>query len=157
MTMPTWLRPGPVYVKRHVRNKGDLLVDEAELIKANPQYAHVRFNNGRETTVSLCNLAPHPRQVNGDCNDLNKTSIENTETRDCAQPDFLPSTSDKPLNNDEPSEATNISPGKPSLPYVVLADCDDLLFVMNYSSVFCDVLLVKNYSAGVNAGILSFC
>ena len=112
VTMSTWLRPDPVYVKRHVRNKGDLLVDEAKLIEANPQYAHVRFNNGRETTVSLCDLAPHPRQVNGDCNDLNKTSIENTETRNCAQSDFFPSTSDKPLNNDEPSEATNTSPGE---------------------------------------------
>ena len=69
-------------------------MDEAELIKVNPHYAHVRFNNGRETTVSLRDLAPHPRQVNGDCNDLNKTSIENTETRDCARSDFLPSTND---------------------------------------------------------------
>ena len=114
--MPTWLRPGPVYVKCHVRNKGDLLVDEAKLIEANPQYAHVRFNNGRETTVSLCDLAPHPRQVNGDCNDLNKTFIENIETRDCAQSDFLPSTSDEPLNNNEPSEATNTSTGETQSP-----------------------------------------
>ena len=116
VTVPTWLRPGPVYVKRHMRNKGDLLVDEAELIEANPQYAYVRFNNGRETTVSLRDLAPHPRQVNGDCNDLNKTSIENTETGDFAQSDFLPSTSDEPLNNDERSEATNTSQGETQPP-----------------------------------------
>ena len=64
-------------------------MDEAELIEANPQYAHVRFNNGRETTVSLRNLAPHPQQVNGECNDLNKMSIENTETHDCARSDLL--------------------------------------------------------------------
>ena len=157
VTMPTWLRPGLVYVKHHLRNKGDLLVDEAKLIEANPQYARVRFNNGRETTVSLRDLAPHPRQVNGDCNDLNKTSIENTETRDCAQSDFLPSTSDEPLNNDEPSEATNTSPGETQPPLHRSSRLRDLLFIMEYSSVFCDVLLVKNYSTGVNVGILSFC
>ena len=42
MSMPTWLRPGTVYVNRHVRSKGALLADDAELIEANPQYAHDR-------------------------------------------------------------------------------------------------------------------
>ena len=64
----------------------------------------------------LRDLAPHPRQVNGDCNNLNKTSIENTKTRDCARSDILPSTSDEPLNNDEPSEATNTSSGETQPP-----------------------------------------
>ena len=59
--IPSWLStPGPVLLKRHVRNsKYDPLVDEAELIEANPQYAHVRLCNGRETTVSLRDLAPY--------------------------------------------------------------------------------------------------
>ena len=96
----------------HVRNKGYFLVDDAELIEANPQYAHIRFNNGCETTVLLRDLAPHPQQVNGDCNDLNKTSVENTETRYCARSDFLQSTSDEPFTTDEPSETTNTSSGK---------------------------------------------
>ena len=34
------------------------LVDEVELIEANPQYAHIRYQNGRESTVSLRDLAP---------------------------------------------------------------------------------------------------
>ena len=80
--MPTWLRPDLVYAKGHVRSKGDLLVHNAELIEVKPQYAHARFNNGRETTVSLRDLAPHPQQANSDCNDPNKMPIENTETRD---------------------------------------------------------------------------
>ena len=60
-SVPSWLlSPGPVLVKRHVRSsKYDPLVDEAELLEANPQYAHVRLNNGRETTVSLRDLAPY--------------------------------------------------------------------------------------------------
>ena len=47
-------------MKKHVRNsKYDPLVDEAVLIEANPQYAHVRLEDGRETTLSLRDLAPY--------------------------------------------------------------------------------------------------
>ena len=46
-------------MKRNVRrSKYDPLVDEVDLIEANPQYAHVRLQNGRETTVSIRQLAP---------------------------------------------------------------------------------------------------
>ena len=59
-SLPSWLlSPGPVYLKRHVRtSKYDPLVDEVELIEANPQYAHVRLPDGKESTVSLRHLAP---------------------------------------------------------------------------------------------------
>ena len=33
-------------------------MDEVDLLDANPYYAQVRLRNGRETTVSLCQLAP---------------------------------------------------------------------------------------------------
>ena len=48
MAVPSWLSsPGPVLVKKHVRNsKYDDLVEEAELIEANPQYAHIRLSSG---------------------------------------------------------------------------------------------------------------
>ena len=100
-------------MKRHVRNKGDLFADDAELIEANPQYAHVKLNNGRETTVSLRDLAPHPQQINSDCSDPTKTSVQNTETSDCVRSDILPSTGNESL----PSEAPNTSSDKapPSL------------------------------------------
>ena len=54
-SVPTWLcTPGPVLFKRHVRHsKAKPLVDQVELLQANPQYAHVRCPDGRETTVSL--------------------------------------------------------------------------------------------------------
>ena len=41
--VPTWLStPGPVLLKRRVRaSKSDSLVDEVQLLQANPQYAHV--------------------------------------------------------------------------------------------------------------------
>ena len=33
-------------------------MEEVELLEANPQYAHVRLPDGRETTVSIRHLAP---------------------------------------------------------------------------------------------------
>ena len=58
-SMPSWLNPGPVYLKRRVRtSKHEPLVDEVELLEANPNYAHIRFPDGREDTVSLSHLAP---------------------------------------------------------------------------------------------------
>lgn len=59
-SIPTWLAtPGPVYFKRQVRtSKMDPLVDEVELLQANPHYAHVRYPDGRETTVATKHLAP---------------------------------------------------------------------------------------------------
>ena len=59
-SFPSWLaHPGPVYVKKHVRgSKYEPLVEEAELIEANPEYAFIRLKSGHETTVSLRDLAP---------------------------------------------------------------------------------------------------
>ena len=59
-SLPSWLlEPGKVLLRRFVRHsKQEPLVDEVELLEANPQYAHVRFPNGRETTVSVRDLAP---------------------------------------------------------------------------------------------------
>lgn len=39
-SLPSWLsHPGPVLIKRHVRNKPDDLVDEVQLLRANSHYA----------------------------------------------------------------------------------------------------------------------
>lgn len=59
-SVPTWLAtPGPVWLKRQARqSKYEPIVDEVELLEANPQYAHVRFQDGREATVSVRHLAP---------------------------------------------------------------------------------------------------
>ena len=54
--LQSWLKPGPIFVKKHIRNKDDSLVEEAELIECNPTYAHVRLSSGRETTVSVRNI-----------------------------------------------------------------------------------------------------
>ena len=60
-SMPSWLANGnsKVLLKRHVRSsKYDPLVDEVELLEANHQYAHIRYPDGRESTVSTQHLAP---------------------------------------------------------------------------------------------------
>ena len=59
-SIPSWLTiPGPVYMylKCHVRtSKTEPLVDEVELIRVNSHYAHVRYPDGRETTLSSRHL-----------------------------------------------------------------------------------------------------
>ncbi|XP_069936407.1 uncharacterized protein [Cherax quadricarinatus] len=59
-SVPHWLcHPGPVLLKSHRRmNKTDPLVEEVELLQANPHYAYIRYQNGEETTVSIRHLAP---------------------------------------------------------------------------------------------------
>ena len=59
--MPSWLTPGPVLLRKFIRtSKHDDLVEEVQLTHINPNYAHVHYKNGRESTVSLSDLAPCP-------------------------------------------------------------------------------------------------
>ena len=59
-SLPSWLSgPGTVLMKRPVRSsKTDSLVDEVELLQANPHYAHVRYSDGKVDTVATKHLAP---------------------------------------------------------------------------------------------------
>ena len=62
VSLPTWLQnPGPVLLWRFVRtSKHDPLVDQVQLTEANPAYALVEYPDGRQSTVSLRDLAPCP-------------------------------------------------------------------------------------------------
>ena len=64
-SVPSWLiTPGPVLLKHHVyTSKDDPLVDEVEVLQANPQYAHIRYAAGRETTLSIRHLVPLPEDT----------------------------------------------------------------------------------------------
>jgi hypothetical protein len=59
-SVPSWLTPAQtVLLKNHNRrSKYDPLVEEVDLIEVNPEYALIRHNNGKESTVSLKHLAP---------------------------------------------------------------------------------------------------
>ena len=65
-SVPSWLsEPGKVLLKRFVKNsKYEPDVTEVELLEANPQYVHIKYPNGRESTVSLRHLAPIERNDN---------------------------------------------------------------------------------------------
>ena len=58
-SLPHWLvQPGTVLLRRFIRNKNQPRVDTVELIEANSNFAHIRFPDGRESTVSVSDLAP---------------------------------------------------------------------------------------------------
>ena len=75
-TLPSWLKPDLVFVKKHARNKDKPLVEEAELIEFNPSYAHVRLSNGCETIMSTRDVAPRVQ------NDASESEIESEKSRD---------------------------------------------------------------------------
>ena len=62
-SLPSWLTsPGPILLRKFVRSfKSDPLVERVELVTATPHYARVRYQDGRESTVSTSDLAPSPR------------------------------------------------------------------------------------------------
>jgi len=62
-SLPSWMiTPGTVLLK-FVRNKSDPLCEEVYLLDANPKSALIRFQDGRETTVSTSDLASAGRRV----------------------------------------------------------------------------------------------
>ena len=58
-----WLAaPGPVLLRKFNRStKQDDLVEEVDLVEANPSYAYIPYRDGRESSVALKDLAPSPR------------------------------------------------------------------------------------------------
>ena len=97
-SIPTWLtKPGPVFLRKHARrSKYEPVVQEVELLEANPEYAHVRFENGRESTVSLRDLAPH-----GDSHPV-ETSTPSAPSS-FVDPDLVPAAEvPVPVAHDEP-------------------------------------------------------
>ena len=54
-----YITQGPVLLHRYVyANKYKPLIDGVLSLEANLQYAHIRFTNGRKSTVSISDLAP---------------------------------------------------------------------------------------------------
>ena len=61
VSMASWMRPGPVLLRQFDRtSKSDPLVNEVKLTDVNPAFARVRYTDGRESSVSLRDLAPCP-------------------------------------------------------------------------------------------------
>ena len=55
---PNWItEPSPVYVRKHVRDEYDPVVEEMNLLHANKNYAVVRSPESRKVTVSARDIA----------------------------------------------------------------------------------------------------
>ena len=63
--MSYWLiTPETLLLKHHIHtSKDNPLVDNVELLQATPQYAHIRYTDGREMTVPIRHLAPLPEDT----------------------------------------------------------------------------------------------
>ena len=77
-SIPFWLTTGDTaLLKKHVRlNKSDPLVEEVTLIHVNPQYAHVKHSNGRESTVSIKHLAPPGNETAAESSENETATLE---------------------------------------------------------------------------------
>ena len=65
-SLPAWLSTtGPVMLRKFLRNhKNNVLVEEVQLLDANPQYVSIRYMDGKESSVSLNDLFPCPHGLN---------------------------------------------------------------------------------------------
>ena len=73
-------------LRKFVRlHKNDDLVDEVELINANPSYANIRYSDGRETSVSISDLSPCPRKPCQNEADFSKNLEDNDESSSLPQ------------------------------------------------------------------------
>ena len=80
-SLPTWLiTPNTVLLKRFVRNKSEPLCDEVELLDANPKTALVRSPDGRESTVSVSDLAPFSDMDDNEPCDVPETTSESKKS-----------------------------------------------------------------------------
>ncbi|KAL7637910.1 UNVERIFIED_CONTAM: hypothetical protein RMT77_011523 [Armadillidium vulgare] len=112
LSIPSWLvEPGSVLLKKYVRCKDDPLVEEVQLLEANPQFAHVRFPNGREDTVSIRDLAPAPAPA-PESESLRNSSDKSTISSNENLPVEIPHhnvTEEIGESNDEPAQDTSES------------------------------------------------
>ena len=106
-SVPSWLTtPGPVFIKRQVRtSKTDPLVDEVELLQANPHYAHVRSPDGRETTVATKQLAPRGQEMSHPPSQPEPVATKQLAPRG-QEMSHPPSQPEPGLNPDLPQEST---------------------------------------------------
>lgn len=78
-SLPNWLlKPGKVLLRKFVRNsKYEPSVIKVDLLEANFQYAKIRYGCGRESTVSIRDLAPcGALSINDHSYDLSKRQID---------------------------------------------------------------------------------
>ena len=89
----SWLSPSSVLLRKFVRsNKQDDLVEEVDLTQVNPTCAHIRYKDGQESTVSLNDLAPCPRNtfnIKNSALEVDKELINDSHSVESSQSDTI--------------------------------------------------------------------
>ena len=101
-------------LKRHNRsNKYDALVQEVELFEPNPQYAHVRYPNGREDTAATKYLAPASKRLSRKSLDQQPTdagNMDDVESMQDNEEEHAPTPNVRDDNGSLPGDANNDTP-----------------------------------------------
>ena len=108
-SFPSWLLlPGLVFLWRFIRNsKDDPLVTKVNLLEANSQCARIRYPDGRDSSVSLRDLAPYSSPSKNFVGDVSTSKMSedriyfNSQNHDCVDeiPDVC--TVDPPAESQE--------------------------------------------------------
>ncbi|KAK3745309.1 hypothetical protein RRG08_014457 [Elysia crispata] len=124
-TLPQWLSsPGPVLLKRNVRaSKYEPLVDTVELLDCNPLYDHVKLPDGKETTVSLHQLAP----IAGENEGIDVLNTPSTIQQPSMSEDSVPVSVDIQQITDQAQAQVNHSVKESNDPLEHFADTGNLL------------------------------
>ena len=90
-SLPAWLcSRGLVMLRKFVQlNKNNDLVEEVQLLDANPSYANIRYSDGREGNVSISDLSPCPRKPIGSEVDSQNLSVADEELTMRRSPDDI--------------------------------------------------------------------
>ena len=98
----------PTKKKNVQHSKYDPGVQEVDLLECNPQYAHVRMPDGRETTVSLRQLAP--------CGESSRQTVElqtkesSSQFENLQNPQDLQTTDATEDNQQDPEDVQRTEP-----------------------------------------------
>ena len=96
------MKPGPVLLRRFVRShKNEPLVDQVELLDCNPTYASIKYPDGRESTVSVRDLAPCPEEA-AHSSESNTETLKTVPSDKTTEPEIDLSSSETNSNNSNP-------------------------------------------------------
>ena len=127
VSVPTWLSsPGRVYLRRHANpSKYDPVVEELDLVHATPSYARVRFPAGRETTVSLRDIAPSRQPITFSPAGSGNLANPETNADACELPDASYACNRVCDNGETPDHSDFLNTGETPLAEVTpIADVD---------------------------------
>ena len=97
-SVPDWLlKNDSALLRKYVRTKSEPLCEKVELVEANSKFALIRYANGKESTVSVRDLAPCPE----DPKEQNDSVVDPTE--------------EEPAEQTASENGEHISTGEPSV------------------------------------------